>query len=138
MRAHIVENGVVVNTIVVESLDFPVPQGQTLIAGGEGGIGWLWDGEMLTAPASGPAPVPQAVSKAQGKAALIQGGFWGDVIGYRDSITDSIEQALFDVALNDTTEWRRDSPSLNAAAGAIGLTEQDMDALFTAASAIQL
>ena len=47
MRAHIVENGVVVNTIEVDSLD-AIPG---LIDGDIGGIGWLWDGENLTPPA---------------------------------------------------------------------------------------
>ena len=47
MRAHIVENGVVVNTIEVDSLD-AIPG---LIDGDIGGIGWLWDGVNLTPPA---------------------------------------------------------------------------------------
>lgn len=47
MRAHIVENGAVVNTIEVDSLD-AIPG---LIDGDVGGIGWLWDGENLTPPA---------------------------------------------------------------------------------------
>ena len=47
MRAHIVENGVVVNTIEVDSLD-AIPG---LIDGDIGGIGWLWDGENFTPPA---------------------------------------------------------------------------------------
>jgi hypothetical protein len=51
MRAHIIENGVVTNTIEVESLDF-MPG---LIDGSVGSIGWLWDGETLTPP---PAPEP--------------------------------------------------------------------------------
>ena len=46
MKAHQVENGVVVNTIVVDSLD-ALPD---LIAATVGGIGWLWDGSTLTAP----------------------------------------------------------------------------------------
>ena len=50
MRAHIVEKGVVINTIKVESLDF-MPN---LINGETGDIGWLWDGETLTPP-----PEPQ-------------------------------------------------------------------------------
>lgn len=46
MRAHVIENGVVVNTIEVDDLDF-MPN---LISGNEGGIGWLWDGKTLTDP----------------------------------------------------------------------------------------
>ena len=46
MRAHVIEGGVVVNTIEVGSLDF-MPG---LIEATEGSIGWLWDGAVLTAP----------------------------------------------------------------------------------------
>jgi len=51
MNAHQIKNGVVINTIVVDSLDvFP-----DLIEATHGGIGWLLDGETLTAP---PIPLP--------------------------------------------------------------------------------
>lgn len=46
MKAHQIQNGVVVNTIIVESLDF-LPG---LIEATTGGIGWAWDGATLTAP----------------------------------------------------------------------------------------
>lgn len=47
MRAHVVENGVVINTILVESLNF-LPG---LIDASNGGkIGDLWDGEVFTTP----------------------------------------------------------------------------------------
>lgn len=54
MRAHIVSEGVVVNTIVLDSLD-EVPGALDADALG-GGIGWLWDGETLKPP----APPPKA------------------------------------------------------------------------------
>lgn len=50
MRAHVIENGVVVNTIEVESLDF-LPN---LVDATEGGIGWLYDGQAFSPP---PPPV---------------------------------------------------------------------------------
>jgi len=46
MRAHIIENGVVVNTIEVESLDF-MPN---LIEATQGGIGWSYANGVFTAP----------------------------------------------------------------------------------------
>lgn len=52
MKAHIVKNGVVINTIEVASLDFQLPEDQTLINGEIGGIGWIYSGGILTAPAS--------------------------------------------------------------------------------------
>lgn len=47
MRAHVIKDGIVVNTIEVESLDF-MPN---LIDAEQGGsIGWIYDGKNLTPP----------------------------------------------------------------------------------------
>jgi hypothetical protein len=47
MRAHVIEDGVVTNTIIVDSLDF-MPN---LIDASLGGtIGDLWDGHVFTKP----------------------------------------------------------------------------------------
>jgi hypothetical protein len=48
MRAHVIDNGAVVNTIEVETLD--VLPGLVAAEGNEG-IGWLYDGHAFTAPA---------------------------------------------------------------------------------------
>lgn len=50
MIAHQIENGIVVNTIEVDTLDF-LPN---LIPAMGGGIGWTWDGTNLKPP---PPPV---------------------------------------------------------------------------------
>jgi len=47
MKAHHIENGVVVNTIEVESLDF-MPN---LVEAIEGSIGWSYANGVFTAPA---------------------------------------------------------------------------------------
>ena len=59
MKAHVIENGVVVNTIEVQSLDF-MPN---LIEAPEGtGIGWLYNGQNFTDPTPpvviAPTPAP--------------------------------------------------------------------------------
>ena len=58
MNAHVIENGVVVNMIVVDSLDF-MPN---LVEATEGSIGWLYDGQSFTNPnppvAVAPPPAP--------------------------------------------------------------------------------
>lgn len=46
MKAHVIENGIVVNTILVDSLDF-MPN---LVEATEGSIGWLFDGQIYTNP----------------------------------------------------------------------------------------
>lgn len=85
-----------------------------------------------------PEYIPQQVSRAQGKAALIQAGLWGAVESYVNGIGDAVEKALALVALNDTTHWRRDSPFLNKAAKALGLTDEQLDDLFIEAAKIEL
>jgi hypothetical protein len=55
MRAHQIENGVVVNTIEVESLDF-LPG---LIEATDGGIGWTYaDGVFMPPVVVAPEPAP--------------------------------------------------------------------------------
>ena len=82
--------------------------------------------------------VPQSVSRAQGKLALIQAGLWPAAIAFVDGITDPVQKVYAEVALNDTQEWRRDSAFLASAAAALGLSEAQLDALFITAEGIQL
>jgi hypothetical protein len=60
MRAHKIENGVVVNTIEVESLDV-LPN---LVEATEGGIGWAYANGIFTAPPE-PAPAPTEPTKEE-------------------------------------------------------------------------
>jgi len=46
MNAHVIENGVIVNTIVVESLDF-MPN---LVLATEGSIGWTYENGVFSPP----------------------------------------------------------------------------------------
>lgn len=82
--------------------------------------------------------VPKSVTRAQGKSALIISGKFDAVMQYVDGITDAEQKALAQVALNDTTDWSRESPFLNNAAAAIGLTSEELDDLFVSASKIIL
>jgi hypothetical protein len=64
MRAHIIENGVVVNTIEVKSLDF-MPG---LVEATAGGIGWTFDGTNFAPP---PEPTPIVAPAAPTKEELL-------------------------------------------------------------------
>jgi hypothetical protein len=95
MKAHQVKNGVVVNTIEVESLNF-MPN---LINGETGGIGWLWDGETLTPP---PEPQKtadelQAEARAQ-RNQLLTASDWTQVA---DAPVDKAAWATYRQALRD-------------------------------------
>lgn len=138
---HIIVGGIVVNTIVatVAEAQAAYPDAICIDASTGGAIGWSYDGQMLAPPLAPPAPapaVPQSVSRAQGKAALIAAGLWPAVLAYVAAIADPTDKALAEVALNDTQEWRRDSLFLNSAASALGLTGAQLDQLFVDASGI--
>ena len=97
--------------------------------------------ELLPEPEPVPVQtsgVPQSVSRAQGKLALIQAGLWPAAIAFVDGITDPAQKAYAEVALNDTQEWRRDSPFLASAAAALDLSEEQLDTLFITAGGLQL
>ena len=82
--------------------------------------------------------VPQSVSRAQGKLALIGAGLWPAALAFVEGITDPTQRAYAEVALHDTQEWRRDSPFLASAAAALDLSEAQLDTLFITAGGIQL
>lgn len=84
------------------------------------------------------ALVPQVVSRAQGKVALIQAGLWPSVLEFVAAIPDPVERAVAEVTLHDTQEWRRDSPFLASAAAALDLSEAQLDELFITAGGLQL
>ena len=98
MKAHIIQNGIVTNTIIVESLNF-MPN---LINGEIGAIGWLWDGNTLTQP-----PVPQKkIEELQAQVRTQRGNLltasdWTQVV---DSVTDRAIWAVYRQALRDVPQ----------------------------------
>lgn len=113
-------------------VDCPAYDRQTQAAFWRGGPAWVVE-DVVHAD-----PVPAQVSRAQGKAALIQAGLWDSVVAYVAGIADATERALAEVALYDTQDWRRDSPFLTQAAAVLGLAEAQLDDLFRQAAKIIL
>ncbi|MHB0763187.1 hypothetical protein ACYCFC_02120 [Stutzerimonas sp. NM35] len=131
MRAHIIENGVITNTIEVESLDF-MPG---LVEATEGSIGDLYIDGQFVKPQP-PAPnIPESVTMRQCRIALLD-------VGLLDAVKSSIatmpgtegERARIDWEY--AQEVRRDWPLIGYMAGDLGLTDEQVDGLFMAASAI--
>lgn len=138
MRAHIVVGGVVVNTIEVLSLEqYPAEEGQLLIDGAIGGIGWLYLDDQLQEPEPAEPeylPTLLSVSRFQALAALMQAGLLDDIKAWANSpATDPLHKLAFDTA----AEFSRSSPTLAAGANAMGWNAQQLDALFEAAAQIQ-
>lgn len=82
--------------------------------------------------------VPPIVSRAQGKIALLRAGRWGDVAAFVAAIPDATARAVAEVALNETATWNRSSPFLAQVAAGVGLSDEDLDALFLAAAEVTL
>ncbi|MDY0071812.1 MAG: hypothetical protein RBR77_04100 [Thauera sp.] len=101
-------------------------------------IATLPEGTVVAPYVEPTAPVPEYVSRAQGKAALIQAGLWQAVVDAVSDIEGDTERLLAETALYDTTEWRRDSPFLIQMATSLGLSDEQLDGLFRLAKTIEL
>lgn len=130
MQAFIVENGVVAQSLMVPSADWPVEAGQTLVIADEGGIGWLYDGETLTPPV-GEVVVPQEISALDGLLTLDAAGLSSAYHAWANSPDRTFaEKAFIDKAMT----WKRQDPTILAAADALGLSAEQVDELFTQAA----
>jgi hypothetical protein len=96
MRAHVIENGVVTNTIVVDSLDvFP-----NLIDADIGGtIGDLWDGTSFSKP---PKDIPAEETKIRAlRNNLLKDSDWTQLA---DSSSNKVVWAAYRQSLRDITK----------------------------------
>lgn len=84
-----------------------------------------------------PKYIPHAVTKAQGKSALVIQGLLQDVVAYMDGLEEP-ERTLAFIAFDDTNEWQRDSLMLSKAAESLSLSEENLDDLFILAETINL
>lgn len=85
-----------------------------------------------------PVYIPQSVTRAQGKVALLQTGFLDEVVSFISAMEEGNDKTLALLAFNETNEWRRDSPFLQNIAAVIGLTPEDLDNLFIQAATVTL
>ena len=132
MTTHIIQNGVVVNTIVatVQEAQAAFPDA-ICVEATTGGIGWLWDGSTLSAPAAPPVvvTVPASVTMRQARLALLGAG-----------LLDTVETAIAGAGPAAAIEWeyagdvQRSAGLVPAMATALGMTDKQIDALFIAAA----
>lgn len=123
MKAHIIENGIVVNTIEVESLDF-MPN---LIDGSIGGIGWKYENGELIAPIV-PIEVPQTITPRQLRLKLLTVGLLDEVEAL--CATDRAMSIWFEYSL----DFQRNHQMIITMALQLGMSEVDMDNFFVEAS----
>ena len=124
MKAHVITNGIITNTILVESLD--VLPG--LIDAEQGGsIGDSWDGATFTPLIDPPEPirVPISISPRQIRQALTRAGL-------RAAVESAV--AAGDQDIKDWWEFsspfERNHPMVAGMAQALGVTSEQLDHLW--------
>ena len=129
MRAHIIENGVVTNTIEVESLDF-MPN---LIEATEGGPGWLYADGVLSLPPT-PAPTvqaPQSVTMRQASLALLGADLLDDV----EALVATLPRA-YQIEWQRASTVERGNQLVEIVRQQKSMTDDQIDELFTTAATL--
>lgn len=124
----VITDGIVVN-LVDATAEFAAPHGW--IPAGKARMGDAWDGKTFKSP---PPPVPFAVSARQAKRALLEAGLLDDVQLAIDNIPDELERRRVQIDWDESTEFRRDWPTLAVLAAAMKLDGGALDALFMQAA----
>lgn len=139
VRDAVVPDGATHASLGVLPVDSTIPDGhrQDFSQGPATARGWqIVNGVAVPItvplPAPGPAPVPESVSPRQIRKAL-------NAAGLRATVEAAVAAAPQDVRddWEFALEVRRDWPALNSMAAQIGLTSEQVDALFIAAAAIE-
>lgn len=97
-------------------------------------LAWLDAGNKPEPYQPPPEPAPQSVTRFQARAALHLAGLLPQVEALMgDPATDPLAR----IAWQDAQEFRRQSPTVLAMAQALGLSEQQLDQLFTTAASLE-
>jgi len=96
MKAHIIENGIVVNTIVVDDLTF-MPN---LVDGSVGGVGWSYADGVFTAPVIVVSDEEKAQQVRSRRDSLLTESDWTQVA---DAPVDKTAWATYRQLLRDVT-----------------------------------
>ena len=134
MRAHIIENNKVVNTIEVDSLDF-LPN---LIDASLGGsIGDSYIGSKFIKPvAEVILDVPVQVAMWQARDILIKYDLLDDVINFANEIEDPMERRRAKSRFEFSSTVLRSDPLLNFITSRAGYAKETVDSWFIEADAL--
>ena len=135
MQTHIIQNGVVVNTILasVQEAEAAFPDSVCVDAAAGGAIGWLYDGQTFNAPPAPPVPVPDSVTMRQARLALLGAGLLSQVDAAIAAMPSPQKEAA-QIEWEYAATVERNSPLIGQLAPALGMTEAEMDQLFIEAS----
>lgn len=130
MRAHVIENGVVVNTVEVETLD-ALP-GLVATQANEG-IGWLYDGISFTSPPQPTPSVPQEVTMRQARLALLDAGLLANVQPAINSLNEP-DKTKAQIEWEYSNALQRSNPFVTVLGTALDLNNEALDNLFITAA----
>lgn len=135
MNAHILNaSGVIINTIVVESLG-ALPNLVDAAIGGSAGDS-IVNGTLVLRPAPVVAPtVPQSIPMLNARLTLIGAGWMAGVKSYLAAIP-GIEGEKAREYFETSMTMRRNNPLVRGIPAALGKTEAEVDALFISAAAL--
>lgn len=133
MRAHMIENGVIANTVVVAALD-ALP-GLILIDADlhPGNIGDGWDGAQVIPAPVPPEPVPTEVTMRQARLALLGAGLLTNVDAAINAMPEPAKSAAR-IEWDYSSAVQRHNGFVAQLGPALGLTDAQIDDLFRAAS----
>lgn len=132
MKAHELDgNGLILNTIVVDSLDF-LPNLVDASIGGSIGDSIIDGGLVKVVPV---VPVPASVTMRQARLALLGAGLLDDVGAAIDSLQEPTKTAAR-IEWDYSSEVHRNRGLVLELSAALGLTEAQLDQLFITASKI--
>ena len=119
---------------------YQLQDGNTIVATADFIAQHYPDAVLLPEPEPAPyvPPKPTSCTPAQGLIALfaLKGIKEFDIQSAIDGIADPIEQYKAQVGYSRATAWERQSATMQALAGLLGLSEQDLDALFEYAQGV--
>jgi len=96
-------------------------------------LAWIAEGNTPEPYIAPPPPIPSTVTRFQALAVLAAGGYLDTVRTYINTLDQNNVQRL---AWENATDWERTSPTLNALATMLGLTDTEVDDLFVAAAQV--
>lgn len=132
------ENGVVVHVLRVEpSTIWPAERAALYREAPEGvDVGWLDDGEAFTAPPPAPPVVPQAITMRQARLVLLGAGKLSLVEPAIAAIPNEATRKAAEIEWEFSNELQRGNAFVQLLAPALGLSSDQVDALFIAGAVL--
>ena len=128
MKAHVIQNGVIANTIEVDALDV-IPGLVDASIGGSIGDSFV-DGFVVPKPAQ-PVPVPQSVTMRQAARALLDADLLDDV----EALVATLPRA-YQIDWDRASVVERSNPLVEIVRQQKSMTDAQIDDLFIAAATL--